>query len=228
MQTVKLGDLESLQKIRDSLIRDGLSETRERQRLEQERWDSFKKTISKMAEAVDGQDLEDLVSSVRRMKNLLRRPSVKRDLAQMEAEDQGKDKPEGSCKCSQCGKTIDGYNECIKGALCVDCAMKNRETPPGEAEKEKDKKSAEKGVAFPPEMVSPQMQAGPEGQPVTNQPGEPEEDEEEEEPVVGKANKDKAKLRKNGFAKMKQEDDEISVSLRRKGLRHRSYEKWQL
>ena len=40
----KLGDLAALQKLRDSLIRDEMSEERGRKRLDQERWEAFKKT----------------------------------------------------------------------------------------------------------------------------------------------------------------------------------------
>jgi len=229
---VKLGDLAALQRLRDSLIRDDVSEERGRKRLDQERWSAFKRTAQGIIEAVDDQSLSGLVSSVRRMKNLLRRPSVKRDLAQMEAGGvSGKEdeKPEGSCACAQCGKTIDGYNDCIKGALCVDCAMKERDVPPGEKAKEKDEKQAKKGTAFPPEMIAPNMQqqGEPQDQAVTNAPVTPvpedpqQDDEDPEEP------KQRSKLRKKGF-KPQKESDEISVPIRRKGLRRRDYEKWQL
>lgn len=225
----KFGDLASLQRIRDALIRDELSEERGRERLEQERWNAFKRTAQGIVESVDSQSLSDLVSNVRRMKNLLRRPSVKKDLARMEDKDpNGKEeKPEGSCKCAECGKTIDGYNDCIKGALCVDCAMKEREVPPGEKEKEKDEKKAKAGVAFPPEMIAPGGQPeNPEDQAVTNAPPEQQKDDDEEENP--KEPKVRPKLRKKGFKTSQKENDEISIPMRRKGLRRRNYEKWQL
>jgi len=130
-----------------------------------ERWESFKKTSEAISESIEGQDLESLASHVRKMKNLLRRPSVKKDLARLESKEKGgkEEKPEGSCKCSKCNGTIDGYRECVEGALCPDCALKDRKAPPGEKEKEKDEKKAKKGTAFPPEMVGTGGMQGGEG-----------------------------------------------------------------
>lgn len=234
----KLGDLAALQKLRDSLIRDEMSEERGRRRLEQERWEAFKKTAQGIVESVDGQSLTDLVAGVRRMKNLLRRPSVKKDLARMEASGTGvgvdkEEKPKGSCKCAQCGETIDGYNECVKGALCVKCAMKDRDAVPGETEKEKDAKVAKDGVAFPPEMIGGAVppESSPENQAVTNAPPGDQQDQGDEEDQPEEP-PDRKKLRKKGFKAPQKEEDEVSARLRRKprdqGLRHRSYEKWPL
>jgi hypothetical protein len=248
----KLGDLAALKAIRDSLIQDKESEDRNRQRLEQERWESFQKTARGIVDSVESQSLPDLVASVRKMKNLLRRPSVKKDLARMEASEPDKEeKKKGSCKCSKCGKTIDGYNDCIKGALCVKCAMKERDVVPGEKEQDKSEKEAKKGVAFPPEMIAPggmpgETAPGEEEVPPENGEEEGEEGEEEQpdhvvqntlKKVRGKFGsetpdegpKSRKKLRKKGSAAQgeeREQDPEFRRS--RDGLRKRNYEKWQL
>ena len=49
----KLGDIRALRELRDSLIRDSLSEERARERLDHERWESFKKTAQGIIESVD-------------------------------------------------------------------------------------------------------------------------------------------------------------------------------
>lgn len=151
-------NMDVLRSLRSELIENTKVES-ERIRKD-ERWNVFQKTAAAISESINDQDLENLVSHVRKMKNLLRRPSVKKDLARLETEEtssskksDSKNKPNGNCKCSKCGKTVDGYRECVEGALCPNCALKNRSTPPGEESKEKAEKKAKKGTAFPPEMV---------------------------------------------------------------------------
>lgn len=157
---VSLGDAvgnDRLREMRGQLISDD-GQTEE---LERERWESFVEASNNIQESVEGQDLQTLVVSVRRMKNLLRRPSVRRDLAKLEGQEDtipssgNKDKEavKGSCTCSACGAKIDGYRECVDGALCSKCALKKRETPPGESDDKKSEKKAKKAIPFPPEMV---------------------------------------------------------------------------
>jgi len=150
----KLGDLGGsvniLREMRDQLVE------RDRQReIEDERWGSFRKTAEKIEYACESRDLESLVSAARELKNRLRRPAVRKELARLESDDEPDgDKPDkipakkeknptGACKCAVCGKVIDGSREpCLKDALCTDCALKNKVIP-----KDKQKK---KKVVVPP------------------------------------------------------------------------------
>lgn len=158
----KIGDLggsvEVLRQMRDQLVQ----KEREVQRreIEDERWSSFGKAASRIAEACEDRSLESLVTAARELKNRLRRPAVRKELARLEASDEEPEKsekpekkgkipaqkdknPTGECKCAQCGQIIDGSKEpCIEGALCTKCALKNRVIP-----KDKQKK---KKVVVPP------------------------------------------------------------------------------
>jgi len=162
-------NLTVLRDIRNKLVVSG--DTAKKRNEQKERWETLGVAAQTISEAVEGQDLESLVSATRKMKNLLRRSSIRKELAQLESEDSSfkKEKPKGSCKCAQCGATIDGYRECISGALCPDCALKKRKAPPGEKEDEKAEKTAKKGTPFPPEMVGTGM--GGEGMPGDSEKG---------------------------------------------------------
>lgn len=156
MSSLDQRNLDILRDMRDSLVEN--SKGREQRRRKAERWTAFDEVSQRISVACETQDLTELVSHVRKMKNLLRRPSVRKDLARLEDKEPKKE-IEGVCKCAQCGKTIDGSEgPCVEGALCVKCAMKKRVEAPGEKDKEKAKKKAEKGIAFPPEMMG--MQGG--------------------------------------------------------------------
>jgi len=162
------GNMDVLRSMREQLI--DVSSNKDMAHYK-ERWNSFGDAIGKMQEAIESEDLADLVAGVRKMKNLLRRQSVRKDLARMESDEKdlkngdkagavadsakgnAEKKPKGKCSCARCGATIDGSEECIKGALCVECAMQKRPFAPGEKEDKKDEKKAKKGTAFPPEMI---------------------------------------------------------------------------
>lgn len=156
----KIGDLGSniavLREMRSQLI-----ESTKRIEREEERWGSLGKTASKISVACEDRDLEQLVSSARELKNRLRRPSIKKDLARLEMEareareTQGKpeeppavqpkkkEEPKGDCKCAECGKVIEGSKgECEEGSLCVDCAFKKK--PEKNSEKDKPGKKKPK------------------------------------------------------------------------------------
>ena len=106
--TFKLGELASnvevLRSLRDTLAEDG--KTANRKRVEVERWKTLSSVAADISEACESQDLEKLASSVRQMKNRLRRPSIRKELARMEAEEDGekkkpvpkKEKPEPEAK----------------------------------------------------------------------------------------------------------------------------------
>jgi len=148
----KLGDLggsvDILRKMRDQL-----AEEEKQSRIQEERWDTFVNTTKRIVEACEKRDLEDLVTAARELKNRLRRPSVRRELARLEAkkeddeqlqqqddqQPQGQDddiqskipaqdkekKDKGVCKCAKCGQTIEGSKgDCIEGALCAKCGTK--------------------------------------------------------------------------------------------------------
>jgi hypothetical protein len=151
----KLGDLGgSVNVLRE--MRNQLVERDRRREIEDERWGSFGKTAEKIACACESRDLESLVTAARELKNRLRRPAVRKELARLESEDEPgederkskipakKDKnPTGACKCASCGKVIDGSKEpCIEDAMCTDCALKNKVVS-----KDKQKK---KKVVVPP------------------------------------------------------------------------------
>lgn len=156
MTSLDQKNLDILRDMRDSLVEN--SKGREQRRRKAERWIAFDEVSQRISTACETQDLTELVSHVRKMKNLLRRPSVRKDLARLEDKEPKKE-IDGVCKCAQCGKTIDGSEgPCVEGALCVKCAMKKRVEAPGEKDQEKAKKKAEKGIAFPPEMMG--MQGG--------------------------------------------------------------------
>jgi len=156
----KLGDLgrnvDILRQMRDRLVaEEGRAKEQE---VEQDRWDSFSEVASEIIEACDNRRLEELVTAVRKLKNRLRRPAVRKELAKLEADGGNdkipakKDKPiTGQCKCAECGKVIDGSKEpCVEDALCTDCALKNRVV----SKKEQDKKKKKKGVPPTPGMGS--------------------------------------------------------------------------
>lgn len=169
----KLGELKEVQEMRSALISSG--KIKQQEKPVEEHWNDFVDASDKIKVACEDQDLSSLASNVRKMKNLLRRPSVKKELARLESDEtsdakvkelkggKGKDeKPQGQCNCAQCGKTIEGSREpCEEGALCVDCGMKKRQRPPGEKDNKEAKKKAKKPTPFPPEMVG--MAAGQPG-----------------------------------------------------------------
>ncbi len=211
-----LGDknMAVLRGLRESLISDSSSKTEKV--AEKNKWDDFSSIADSIKESVEDQDLTSLVTNVRKMKNVLRRPSVKKVLAQLEAVDKkDKDKkPEGNCKCAQCGKTIDGYRECVDGALCPDCAMKSRKSPPGEKEDQKASKKAKKGVAFPPEMIGMggmgQEQGAPGQPPGAAQGGDPDDTDKDEKPEPDMKVAKKKKKKKKKF-----DDEENDSSFKR-------------
>lgn len=151
---------------------------RRRSELDEGQWDSLTRISSELFEACKKRDLDGVAASTRKMKNRLRRRSIKKRLECLEArgedfDDQklerkkssstlgGKDnkpsnnastndskQPEGVCKCSSCGKIIDGSKEpCIEGALCSDCALKEKVV----SKKKQDQKKRKKAV--PPTMM---------------------------------------------------------------------------
>jgi hypothetical protein len=143
----KLGELasniETLKDLRDKLTEDvngrrlDVTDQKRLARIERERWETLHRTASRIAEACDSHDLEELASSVREMKNRLRRPSIRKELARLEDKDK---KPEGECKCAECGKLIDqSRSPCVEEALCVDCALKKKTSSGDEEEKKKEK-----------------------------------------------------------------------------------------
>jgi hypothetical protein len=136
----KFADLTDLRNIRDSLAREV------NVGLESERWNNLSSTAKKISEACLSKDLNLLASSVREMKNRLRRPSIRKELARLEGKDdkipaKQDDEVEGDCQCAECGKTIDGSEDpCIKGALCVQCAYAKK---PKNGEEGKDREDKE-------------------------------------------------------------------------------------
>ena len=137
----KLADLTDLRNVRDRLAKEvNLG-------LEGERWNNLSSTAKKISEACDKKDLNSLASSVREMKNRLRRPSIRKELARLEGNESGgkvpaskDDEIEGDCKCAECGATIDGSEDpCIKGALCIKCAYAKKPKKDDEDEKENRK-----------------------------------------------------------------------------------------
>lgn len=234
-------EMNVLREMRESLIRQ--SNKKDQQALEEERWNSFGKAAQDIQESVENGDLKELVANVRRMKNLLRRPSVRRDLARLEQEDNDKEKketvpkkdaPKGSCKCSECGGTIDGYRECVAGALCPDCALKSRKKSPGEKDQKKAEKKAKKGIPFPPEMMGvggggeePGGEGG-EGEAPEEEP--PEEEPPEEEPPEKKPPKNQKRKKKKKVSPEKEDEQEVKPGKKsrrqeNKRLRRRDYDR---
>jgi len=169
----KLGDLGQnlfvLRKLRDSLVYE--KKPAEKSNVEEERWNTFSRISGMISEACEDRDLSALVSSIRDMKNKLRRPGVRKALERLESEEKSKvsdkndsssddeksdkddspgkeispgkkrENPTGQCKCSACGKIIDGSKEpCVDDALCVKCALKNKVI----SKKDQDAKKAKK------------------------------------------------------------------------------------
>jgi len=177
---------------------------------EDARWDTFTEAVENISCACGKRDLGELAAGVRRIKNLLRRPGVRKTLARLESKEdkKGDKKPEGNCSCADCGKVIDGsVDPCAEGALCVDCGMKDRDTPPGEKEAKKDEKKAKKGTAFPPEMMGQGGGGDKKGAP----PGAPQ-DEPEEEPPEEKPAKAPPSLRKKRGKKKKDKEKEKAAT----------------
>ena len=202
--------LRSLQK---DLIR------KEERQKEDARWNTFTEAVDNINCACGRRDLGELAAGVRRIKNLLRRPGVRKVLAQLEAKEgkedkeNGKKKPEGKCTCADCGKVIDGsVSPCAQGALCVDCGMKDRDVSPGEKEDKKDEKKAKKGTAFPPEMIGQGGGGDKQGVPPEKEPEEeppkkkPEPKEPEKQPPGLRKKKGKKKNNKETNAKQWMKD----------------------
>jgi len=80
----RLGDLGGSVKILKDM-RDQLVENDRRVKIEEERWSSFGTAVSKISLACESRDLEQLVAAARELKNRLRRPSVRKELAKLEA-----------------------------------------------------------------------------------------------------------------------------------------------
>jgi hypothetical protein len=170
----KLGDLGQnllvLRNLRDSLVHERKHKVT-RSEVEEERWNTFSRISGMINGACEDRDLSALVSSIRDMKNKLRRPGVRKALERLEARDKPKvpkkddssdkddssqkddspgkeispgkkkDNPTGECKCSACGKVIDGSKEpCVDDALCVKCALKSKVI----SKKDQDAKKAKK------------------------------------------------------------------------------------
>ena len=141
-----IGDLgrnvDVLRELRNSLVTE--RRIHERAEVDSERWGTFSQIAESIACACNERDLEALASSVRDMKNKLRRPSVRRDLERLESKDKDADKaknPTGECKCADCGAVVDGSKEpCVDGALCTKCALKKKVI----SKKEQDAKKAKK------------------------------------------------------------------------------------
>jgi hypothetical protein len=151
---VKMGDISGninvLKDMRDRLMAE--SRDSETMIVEDERWGSFFEVSEEIVLACENRDLDDLVVAVRKMKNRLRRPSVRKELARLEAKDDdvsGKAKsPTGMCKCDNCGKVIDGSKEpCVDGVLCTDCALKKNVVSKKEQDRKKRKKAVHPGMA---------------------------------------------------------------------------------
>lgn len=156
------GSVEVLRRMRDQLVQQ--EQVERRREIEDERWESFRRAARKINMACEDRSLESLVTAARELKNRLRRPAVRKELARLEANDTDSDKedkipaskdkkdknPTGECKCEGCGKVIDGSKEpCVEGALCTRCALKNKVVS-----KHKQKK---KKTVVPP---SPEMGGG--------------------------------------------------------------------
>lgn len=166
----KLGELinnvEILRNLRNQLIQD--EQESRLNKVENERWGSFQSTASKIVEACEDRDLESLVTAARELKNRLRRPSVRKDLARLESDEDtnsgkknipAKDEknPEGQCRCAKCKKIIDGSKEpCLDGALCSDCALENKVIP-------KDRQKSKKEVLPAPDVPPGSGMAGGSG-----------------------------------------------------------------
>lgn len=146
----KIGDLPGavrvLKEVQSRLV-DGRFDQRHRDErpvhIESNRWITLRRSAKRINEACEKQDLESLVSCVREMKNRLRRPSIRKDLARLEGKEkpqkENDEKSEGECTCSKCGKTIDGsVGPCIEGALCTACGLEKKKVDP-EDEKSVDK-----------------------------------------------------------------------------------------
>jgi len=147
----KLGELGDsvavLRKMRDQLVQQ--ERYSKIQQVEDERWESFNRAASKIACACEDRSLESLVMAARELKNRLRRPAVRKELARLEAKDEPREKqdkipakkdknPTGECKCAGCGKIIDGSREpCVEDALCTRCALKNKVIPKNKQDKKK-------------------------------------------------------------------------------------------
>lgn len=152
----RLGDLirniESIEQIQRKLISHPIIS------LETERWDKLSAIAEKIEDACENRNLEMLVSSVRDMKNRLRRPAIRKELERLESVDKNdknipasseKKNPTGQCKCSECGKVIDGSREsCIDGVLCTSCALKKKVISKKDQDKEKMPKAVSPGNAL--------------------------------------------------------------------------------
>lgn len=235
----RLGETDArnvLREMRGHLIED--RDVPERNERERERWEAFTEAAEKIASSVGQRDLTELASGVRRMKNLLRRPSVRKDLAKLEANEKapdkipqkGKDardddKPKGGCKCAECGSVIDGYQDCVDGALCVKCAMKRRDAPAGEKDDKDTEKKAKKAIAFPPEMTGAGGEAGQELPPEEDPEEEPEKDPKKEPP---KKEKPQSLRRRKADKKKRDDEDEDEQGVKRKGKKQRRQESKRL
>ena len=124
--------LERLKEIKDEVF------SRKDEQFHRERWDTFCEIAQSICDACGEEDLVALAISVKNIKNKLRRPSVKKDLAksiQEQKEQQKKEKKEKKekkypeegekpevAKCSSCGKVIKGAKP-VQGIMCTKCAF---------------------------------------------------------------------------------------------------------
>lgn len=171
----KLAELgRNVQVLRD--MRNRLMEQEAEKHLEEERWESFSEVVEEIRHACEERSLDGLASATRRLKNRLRRPAVRKALAEMD-EKSGDDpsakipakketNPTGECKCSQCGKVIDGSEEpCLKDALCTDCALKKKVVSKKEQDREKRKKAVPPSPGMGPDQGGDQGGQQDGGQP---------------------------------------------------------------
>ena len=114
---------------------------------EVERWGTFRSISEDIMLACEERDLDALARATRALKNKLRRPAVRRALAEAEKEKI----VSGQCGCAQCGSVIeDSEEECIEGALCSKCALKNKTVSlDSKAEKKARKSAAKVGMEKP-------------------------------------------------------------------------------
>lgn len=92
------GSVELLRRMRNQLVAD-----EKKTRIDEERWNAFVCAATKIVESCSSRNLEGLVAASRELKNRLRRPSVKKELARLEARDDEGDEGGGNAGYSNQG-----------------------------------------------------------------------------------------------------------------------------
>jgi hypothetical protein len=131
-KTERPSNLEALRSLHDRLV------VHRESAAEQERWTTLSGDAQRILEACEGRDLEQVAAAVRTIKNRMRRPSIRKELARLDESKEKEEKPKGKCNCAHCGAVINGSKEpCLKDALCTKCGTEGK-VPKGEKEKSKE------------------------------------------------------------------------------------------